>query len=367
MKVQHLTLLQNNMKRFLSIISVALISIIAAAQTNSSIYTPGISSEGLNYYLPKTKITLTVTVSKTVNTPGEFSRYAERYLRLNNVIEEESQKWEITDITLKTSGVPDKDKLYTLSFAGQTQTPYFELTEDGILSAVNTHKSKEQETTKEQAIIVQKTDPYDFLTEEILMSGSTAKMAELTAKEIYATRESRNYLTRGQAENMPKDGESLQLFLDELEKQEKALTQLFTGTTETEEKIFTIDITPSASVSKQIAFRFSSKLGVLSTDNLAGEPVYIDVEDLKYLPKTIVDEKKDPKFLEKHSNSFLFYVTPGRAAIKVYDNRTTFLSTEKSIAQFGNIEILTHTLIKKRPGIKITFNTSTGNIESIED
>ena len=36
-----------------------------------------------------------------------------------------------------------------------------------------------------------KINPRDFLTEEILMAGSTAKMAELVAKEIYNIRESK--------------------------------------------------------------------------------------------------------------------------------------------------------------------------------
>lgn len=354
------------MKKYFFIIATILFFGMISAQ-NSTLYSPEISVEGLNYYLPKTKITLQITATKTTNTPGEFSRYAERYLRLTNVIELANESWEINDIQILTSGIPDKSRLYTLSFNGSKSVPYIELDENGILSAINTRKPVIDSKTEDKTITTEKVNPYDFLTEEILMSGSTAKMAELTAKEIYATRESRNYLTRGQAENMPKDGESLQLFLNELEKQENAMLQLFTGTTTVEKKVFTIDIIPSTSVSKQIAFRFSTKLGILATDNLAGAPVYIDIEDLKYIPETVIEAKKDDKFLDKFTNSFLFYITPGRAAIKVYDNRTTYVSNEKPIAQFGNIEILTHTLIKKQPEAKIIFNTTTGSIESIEN
>lgn len=355
------------MKKLFIIVTTIILATAVYAQSNSTLYSSGISAEGLNYYLPKTKITLKVTANKTVSTPGEFSRYAERYLRLSNVIESPSESWEIKEIEVTTSGIPDKDKFYTLSFEGSKSTPYFELDENGILSAINTRKPAKEIKTKETVESVEKINPYDFLTEEILMSGSTAKMAELTAKEIYATRESRNYLTRGQAENMPKDGESLQLFLAELEKQENAMTQLFTGTTVVEEKVFTIDITPSASVSKQVVFRFSTKLGVLAADNLAGSPIYIDIEDLKYLPETVIEEKKDDKFLSKFTNAFLFYTTPGRATIKIYDNKNTYVNIEEPIAQFGNVEILTHSLIKRQPEVKIIFNTTTGNIESIEN
>lgn len=70
-----------------------------------------------------------------------------------------------------------------------------------------------------------KINPRDFLTEEILMAGSTAKMAELVAKEIYNIRESKNALVRGQADNMPKDGEQLKIMLANLEEQEAAMTE----------------------------------------------------------------------------------------------------------------------------------------------
>ena len=46
-------------------------------------------------------------------------------------------------------------------------------------------------------------DPRTFLTQEILMASSSAKMAELVAQEIYNIRESKNALLRGEADNMP--------------------------------------------------------------------------------------------------------------------------------------------------------------------
>ena len=72
-----------------------------------------------------------------------------------------------------------------------------------------------------------KANPRDFLTEEILMASSTAKMAELVAKEIYNIRESKNALLRGQADNMPSDGAQLKIMLDNLNLQEEAMTEMF--------------------------------------------------------------------------------------------------------------------------------------------
>ena len=69
-----------------------------------------------------------------------------------------------------------------------------ELTEDGIVKSINVPYSKSNETKKMLLPVTPatvKANPRDFLTEEILMASSTAKMAELVAKEIYNIRESK--------------------------------------------------------------------------------------------------------------------------------------------------------------------------------
>ena len=59
------------------------------------------------------------------------------------------------------------------------------------------------------------------------MASSRAKMAELVAKEIYNIRESKNALLRGEADNMPQDGAQLKIMLDNLNLQERAMTEMF--------------------------------------------------------------------------------------------------------------------------------------------
>lgn len=117
-------------------------------------------------------------------------------------------------------------------------------------------------------------------------------MAELTAREIYNIRDSKNTILRGQAETMPKDGASLQLVIDQLNKQEKALMQAFTGTTDRTDKVFTILVEPSSDTQEQVAARFSTQLGVLPTDNLAGAPIYVSIRNTSTLPIPEEDKKK---------------------------------------------------------------------------
>ena len=120
-----------------------------------------------------------------------------------------------------------------------------ELTEDGIVKSINVPLSPKKTAPIQPATTLRKkVHPRDFLTEEILMAGSTAKMAELVAKEIYNIRESKNALVRGQADNMPKDGEQLKIMLANLEEQEAAMTEMFSGTLNKDERIITIRLNP---------------------------------------------------------------------------------------------------------------------------
>jgi len=355
--------------RYLALTMGLLLSVLtASSQGTSTPYQPGITQDAVSYWLPKTQLTITVTAQKQSFKPGEFSRYAERYLRLSDVKDKAEEIWSISNIQISASGIPDKDKLYTLTFPQKGNRPYIELTKDGILSTVNvrTKESAAQAPAKSVKETPKKVNPQDYMTEEILMAGSTAKMAELTAKEIYNIRESRNAITRGQAESIPTDGESLKFMLESLSAQETALLTLFNGTSETEEVTFTINVTPDETLNKQILFRFSSKLGVLPIDNLAGEPVWIDLIDRKMTESYGIASQKKTQSGKKDGN-FLYYRIPGRASIKIYNNRTSFIEQDIQIAQFGNVEVVSSTIMGKNADTKITFDTTTGNINGINE
>ena len=248
-------------------------------------YTPGTMEEGVVYYLPKTQIEIQVTATKVAYTPGELCQYANRYLRLQGISAQPSEHWEINDIKVNTIGVPDAQKAYSIKVKDKMVTSQVELTEDGIIKAINTAAPEEKKTPRKKIDEKSKrVDPRSFMTEEMLMAGSTNKMAELIAKEIYNIRESKNSLTRGQADYMPQDGAALQIMLTNLEKQEKAMTELFTGKTVHTDQVLTFHIEPEKEIQDQVLFRFSQKLGILESDNLAGEPIYITITDESNLP-----------------------------------------------------------------------------------
>ena len=314
---------------------------------------------GVVYSLPKTQIELEIKANKVSYTPGEFSKYADRYLRLTNVSAEPDEYWELNSVKVKSVGVPNSETTYFVKLKDKTVAPLMELTEDGIVKSINVPYSKSNETKKAAPVTpaTVKANPRDFLTEEILMASSTAKMAELVAKEIYNIRESKNALLRGQADNTPSDGAQLKIMLDNLNMQERAMTEMFSGTLKEEPKTFTIRLTPKE-MNNEIAFRFSKRLGVVANDDLAGEPYYITITDMKTpaIPEDDGKKKVDG----------IAYNVPGRAHITLTGNNKKVFDGELPITQFGTIEYLAPVLFNKNSTIKVLFDTATGGLIKVD-
>lgn len=348
------------MKKKIIGLSALLMTCSAYAQTE---VTAGImrgKDYGVTYLLPKTEIEIVLQTTKHTYTPGEFCKYADCYLRLTNVSAEPEEYWTLNKIQTQVAGVPDKEQVYFVKLKDKTVAPLMELTEDGIVRSINMPFSGQQSKQASQTNEASEADidPRRFLTEEILMANSSAKMAELVAKEIYNIRESKNALLRGEADNMPKDGAQLKLMLDNLNLQERAMMEMFSGKVKAEPKTFTIRLTPKE-MKDEVAFRFSKKLGVVANNDLAGEPYYISVVDLKTPDVSSGEESK--KKLDG-----IAYNVPGRAKVTLVQNNKKLSEEELPITQFGTIEYLAPVLFNKNSTVKVVFDTATGGLEKVD-
>lgn len=333
------------------------------AQTASSYYMPGVTAEGAIYFLPKTAVSVTVQIEKTTYTPGDFCKYSERYLRIKDVSPNPSVSYRITTIRQDAVAVADTTKGFAVKFDAKTSATNVRLSDDGILLAINAEPKKLP--TAEPFVPAPRPaniNPRQYMSEEILAAGSTAKMAELTAQDIYEIRESRNLLVRGQADNMPKDGEQLRLMLSQLDKQDQALTSLFTGTLSKDTTEYTFTIVPDREIKRDVLFRFSQKLGLVDKDDLAGTPYYISIEDLKTVP---APEPIDPK--KKNKQVAGIYVNiPGRLRSTVSDALNTITTTDFPAGQFGNTELLSAALFNKRYTTRLWLHPLSGAVEKLE-
>jgi len=340
------------------------------AQTEVTEFRPGLTEEGVNYFLPKTIFKVVIVAEKTSTIPGEFAAYADRYLRQPSVPTVSSTTWALKSISLIPLGVPDSTKAYSIKLRSKTSAPLVSLTDDGILLGVNTEVQPEPMPEIPKAVPAPKAvNGRDFMTHEILSAGSSAKMAQLTAEEIYDIRDSRNALIRGEADNTPKDGAQLKLMLDNLDAQATALESLFKGQQLTSTEVLTFDYEPQTdanleSGARQLLCRFSQKLGLVDNDDLSGEPLWIAIRPLGNLPAP----QEDPDVAKRKSKmeQGLFVNQPARVNVTIDMADRTILTTELPVAQMGTTEVLSEALFNKKMETSVRLYQHTGSVRDIK-
>jgi hypothetical protein len=321
---------------------------------------------GVTYSLPKTSLVVTAEVTQVTCKAGIYCQYAEKYLGVKEIISADKVYYELDKVWLKDVGIPDPELTYLIEFKPGTVAPYACLTEDGLLCAINTDYAFVPETT-----VSSKSSPKtgitemiseSVFTEELLMAGSIARQAEIAAKQIYRIRESRLDILTGEADNIPSDGEAMKITIAELEAREKALTNLFIGTSTQVTERFTLAVTPERELNGEVLFRFSPWFGVVDADDLRGAPVIMNLVITESPPSS------EPKEMEKklRGEKGLVYTIPGKASVEILLNGNSLYKDEVRIAQFGIQESLAPVLFedKKNP-VKIIFYPQTGSIKQI--
>lgn len=320
---------------------------------------------GITYSLPKTSLVVDAEVTKVTCKAGPYYQYAEKYLGVKDAITEDKVYFELGKTSLVNRGLPDEDNTYIVEFKQGTVAPYAYLTEEGLLCSINTEYTpveSELEAVKKKKGPQQKVTDTSVFSEELLMAGSTARQAEIAAKQIYRIRESRMNILTGEADNLPPDGEAMKLVIQQLEEQEQSLTNLFTGIKMKEMEHYEVSVIPHDDLDKEILFRFSKQIGIVDIDDLGGEPVYMNLRATEKAPVL------DPKEAEKKEKSLkgIIYNVPGKASIEIFTNKKNLYKGEAQITQFGTQEGLAPVMFEdKKAPVKVTFYPETGAIQQI--
>ena len=318
---------------------------------------------GITYSLPKPSLIVEAEVTKVTCKAGPYYQYAEKYLAVQDAIAEDAVYYELGKVRLINRGVPDPDNTYIVEFKPGTVAPYAYLTEDGLLCSINTEYVPAEEKAEKKAVAAkQGAAQNSVLSEELLMAGSTARQAEVAAKQIYRIRESRMDILTGEADNLPPDGEAMKLVIQQLEAQEQTLSHLFTGTTEKTTDLYEVSIIPSDELDKEVIFRFSKQLGIVDADDLGGAPVYMNLIATERAPQL------EPKEAEKKEKSLkgIIYNVPGKAKVEITMGKRTLYKGEAQITQFGTQEGLAPVMFEdKKAPVKISFYPETGAIKQI--
>jgi len=332
---------QSSKFKIQSIVILLLFCLSLSAQPEMTQLQPGQTPEGAVYYLPKTSLRIHLLVEKQTYTPGQFARYAERYLHLKGVVQEEQISQRIVSCEVSSFGVRDTSKCYSVRLKGKAETAEIRLSEQGTLLAVNdeplaysvptlsTLKSQTSNLKSQTSNLKPQTSTF-LLSSEALAAGSTAKMAEITAQQIQELQERRQQLATGEADEMPQDEQQLRLMLQEIDQKCNQLMAHFTGTVCRDSSEHVLTLCPEKEIKHQVLFRISRRLGLVDKDDLSGIPYYIDLKNLSPAEHPAPENKK----------LLGFYVNvPGMAQLTISQDDQTLAQFQVPLAQFGFTEL----------------------------
>ncbi len=353
-----------NIIRILLILSSFLISSQISAQQTKILTAEKYNEYGLVYSLPKTSVSITVTARKQTFIAGRYFQYAKKYLGMDRVIKENSEKWEILSVDVVPFGTADTSTQYLMQLKAGATT-YIGVAEDGMILSINSEPAPVSLPVAKYSLSetpsVNPEEYLNYVDEDFLASQSTSRQAAMLAQSLLETRETRMALASGTAENTPSDGRQLELMLTSLSAKEKALTEAFTGISYSQTATKTFTFTPERE-GRETLFRLSDFAGFVAADDYSGAPVYINTKILKRgeLPKDINgEEKKFPK-------DGIVYAIPGSVSLSISFQGENLWSRELEVAQFGTTFALSPSLFtaKKNPSYAI-FSEITGGILEI--
>lgn len=357
------------MKKVLSVVVAIIISISGlVAQTTQKLTATKASEYGLIYNLPMTVLDVTIEAQKVVKQPGEYFKYAKKYLDADNAIAEPSQSWSLKSITVNARGVSNPNEKYLVQFKKGT-APYIIVNEENFPLAINTDKVPTLETV--QLPVAKEAEPTaletpaatQVMSQEMLQSQSSAKRAELAASQIYALRQSRTDLITGQSEQMPPDGQAMQLVLDNIAQQEAALTAMFMGTEQYSTDVKTFTIVPDTLDRQIIIARLSSLKGIVDSQDLSGDPIYVTVNVAE---KGVMPINEKTGLAKTFPKGGIAYRIPGKATVNVEYNGKDIFQSIFNVAQYGVVFGIDPTMITDRKvSAYIIFDPLTGAIKEI--
>ena len=352
-------------RRSILILAMLLCMATAPAQTSQRLNAGKASDYGMVYSLPLTAVDIYLQAELTESQPGEFHNHARRHMDIDNAITAGSRTARLVDAVIVPRGIPDPAQQWLAQFKNGSNV-FMTLTSDNIPLAINS----DTEAHIEMPEIPQSTEfgatPLDgdiarqAVTQDMARSSSVSKKAELAAQRIFEIREMRSDILSGQADNMPSDGAAMQLVLDNLAAQEAALTAMFAGTTRSRTVTSKITLAPdSTGLSARTAARLSAVDGLLTPDDLSGEPIEVEITVLEQgsLP---VNDKGEIKSFPRGG---VAYRIPGRARVDVRFRGNTIASREVAIAQLGVVFGLNPSLFSdKREPWQVIFNPDNGAV-----
>ncbi len=361
----------------------------------------------LIYYLPRNIINVKIEVDKKSFVPGPYAEFAEKLLGIEGVEVEEFIEYEIGNIEIETTAIPDTNQIYVIENENfGKHINFLDLSTAGVLKSINCIsedldqqvKSKKSYDPKDEneyipftdlsikPNIVEKTErTYSTVktdtsvirvpvTKKRIVEKSLEEKAEEAAAFILKLRKRRFKIIAGMYDTHP-DGMAVHNMVAELDKLEKEYVSLFIGKTfvKTLNYEFYYDPQPEIDLNHDILFKFSREKGLVEKNEksrpniqnpeIAENPVLINVAPItkSYELDEFFTIQKN-KFKEKEG---FHYREPSLVKIDIIVDMEIVFSQETLMAQYGQLMVLPIDILQDN-GIEIRFYEKYGSLKSIK-
>jgi Domain of unknown function (DUF4831) len=316
----------------------------------------------LIYALPMTVLTARIELDQTIELPGPYSRYADELLGLKDVIKQESESWALRAISLRTHEEADPSEYYLINSNDIFTSNALALRKEGLILDITSGMGKEQgnevtsDNSASNSLVLSDlgSDEYFSLQTDTAFRRVSVdstfiripyiiekrkkltadQLAERAARRLMELRDGKFLIMTGEANVFPQSSAPV----DELNRMEKELTELFTGKSFTRRLVFYRTIIPKAGESDAATplFYFSESRGPSETSSALNRAVTIS-----FTPE---QKTKDITLLLSGSagtagvgNGKLYFRIPDMATVKIKNENELLYSSRIRIGQFGEI------------------------------
>jgi len=312
------------------------------------------------YGLPRTVFTVTAEFHRTIEKPGPYALYAEDLLGLTNVIKNESESWSIEHVTVKSHDEVDPSEFYVISSTTLFQTNVLALKKEGLILDLNPALLQAEQKTGNSAGSGEfQSNSFDLGSDEYFqLQRDTAykrmnvdssfvripyivekkkklsldQLAEKAAKRLMELRDGKHLILTGEATVFPQN----EAAINEINRLEKAYTELFTGKTLKDIFTFSYEIIPQKTMigKSAVLFQFSDQTGPVA--GTGGKAVTIEFKpELKTKALTVIN--KDQSKSEDKKFDKLYYRVPDVVDVTVNLGSEKLFDSRKLIYQFGDV------------------------------
>ncbi len=339
------------------------------------------------YYLPKTNLSIDITITTSNFIPGPFANYADKYLLIKNVDNERNTNSYISNVKISNFSSADEENAY-LAISDNFN---LQLNSLGIISSYNIHTDTKDlkfeqidnftdqldyystlfTNTSISSNFYNKTDTtykviqVDSVFEKVpiinknLQSKTLEQKAEDVANFIIKIRNTRFQLQAGDFEtDVPPT--NVNELINELNILEKQYLELFIGKNVEIARDYKYVITPRSEGESLIGYLTETD-GITNKKEENTQKISLNIRSLKTTSKLSDIFKKES--LAKQAAG-IYYRNPELCEISIRLEDKIISSKNIEVAQLGYLNYLPQKLFSDKK-LKIIFNTDNGSIKSI--